>query len=163
MKRFLISASVVAASIALTGCSLLYPNWGTTEKPSDPQTSAPATDTPTTTPSDTPSESPTSSAPVQKAIINLIQSGVDTNSNEVYAVAEVTNAVEDGGQCTLTFTSGTFTKSLTVKAESNVKTTQCFPMNLSTAGFPKGPGFMTIGYSSTAFKGTSTAIPVTIP
>jgi hypothetical protein len=163
MKRFLTSASVLAASIALTGCSLLYPNWGTTEKPSDPQTSAPASETPTTTTTVTPTESPTSAAPVQKAIINLIQSGVDSNNNEVYAVAEITNAVEDGGQCTLTFTSGTFTKSLIVKAESNVKTTQCFPMNLSTTGFPKGPGFMTIGYSSKAFKGTSSAIPVTIP
>ena len=163
MKRFLISASVVAASIALTGCSLLYPNWGTTEKPSDPQTSAPATDTPTTTPSETPTETPTSAPPVQKAILNLIQSGVDTNNNQLYAVAEVTNAVEDGGQCTLTFTSGTFTKSLVVKAESNVKTTQCYPMNLSMTGFPKGPGFMTIAYSSAAFKGVSNAIPVTIP
>jgi len=100
---------------------------------------------------------------VQKAILNIIQSGVDTANGELYAVAEVTNTVEDGGTCTLNYSSGSFTKSVTVKAESNVHTTQCFPISLPLKGLPKGAGTFTVTYESAAFKGTSAANAVAIP
>lgn len=163
MKRILFSAAAIAAAISLTGCSLLYPNWGTEVKPSDPQTSSPSqTSTPTETATETPTETP-SPAAVQKASINIIQSGVDTTNGELYVVAEVTNAVENGGQCILNYSSGSFTKSVTVKAEANVSTTQCFPISLPLKGLPKGAGTFTVTYESAAFKGSSVASAVTIP
>lgn len=163
MKRLLFSCVAVAAAITLTGCSLLYPNWGTEVKPSDPQTSTP---TQTTTPTETPSETPTETqtpAVVQKATLNIIQSGVDTTNGELYVVAEVTNVAENGGQCTINYSSGSFSKALTVKAESNVHTTQCFPISLPLKGLPKGAGTFTVTYESAAFKGSSVASAVTIP
>ncbi|MEY4321691.1 MAG: hypothetical protein RL167_419 [Actinomycetota bacterium] len=163
MKRIAFSAVSISAALLLSGCSLLYPNWGTDQKPSDPQTSS---STPTSTPTETPAETPSeTSTPVvvQKATLNIIQSGVDTANGELYAVAEVTNAVEDGGTCTLNYSSGSFTKSVTVKAESNVHTTQCFPISLPLKGLPKGAGTFTITYESAAFKGTSAANAVAIP
>lgn len=163
MKRIAVSATAISAALLLAGCSVLYPNWGTTEKPSDPETS---TSVPTSTATETPSETPAETTPpvvVQKATINIIQSGVDTANGELYAVAEVTNAVEDGGQCTLNYSSGSFTKAITVKAESNVHTTQCFPISLPLKGLPKGAGTFTITYDSPAFKGTSSPTAVAIP
>lgn len=163
MKRIAISLAAITATALLAGCSVLYPNWGTTQKPSDPETSTPV---PTATPTETPSETPTETATpvvVQKATLNIIQSGVDTANGELYAVAEVTNVVEDGGKCTLNYSSGSFTKAITVKAESNVHTTQCFPISLPLKGLPKGAGTFTITYESPAFKGTSSPTAVAIP
>jgi hypothetical protein len=163
MKRLAFSAISISAAVLLAGCSLLYPNWGTTQKPSDPEIT---TSTPTSTPSETPTETPTETTTpkiVQKATLNIIQSGVDTANGELYAVAEVTNVVEDGGTCTLDYSSGSFTKSVTVKAESNVHTTQCFPINLPLKSLPKGAGTFTITYQSEGYKGTSAPNAVAIP
>jgi PBP1b-binding outer membrane lipoprotein LpoB len=163
MKRLAFSAISISAAMLLAGCSLLYPNWGTTQKPSDPETT---TSSPTSTPTESPSETPSETATpkvVQKATLNIIQSGVDTANGELYVVAEVTNAVEDGGTCTLDYSSGSFTKSVTVKAESNVHTTQCFPINLSLKSLPKGAGTFTITYQSEGYKGTSAPNAVAIP
>ena len=166
MNKFIKGAAVLTAATLLTGCSILYPNWGSTQKPSDPQTSEP-TVTPTESPtaSETPSPTATSTAtkPAAPANINVMQVGVDAANGEVYAVAEVTNAAENGGSCTLTFVSGSTTKTLVVKAEANVTTTQCFPMNLPIKGLPKGAGSVTVSYSSPTFVGTSTAFPISIP
>lgn len=164
MKRLAFSAISISAAMLLAGCSLLYPNWGTTQKPSDPETttSSPSASSPSETPSETPSATETPKV-VQKAILNIIQSGVDTANGELYAVAEVTNVVEDGGTCTLDYSSGSFTKSITVKAESNVHTTQCFPINLPLKSLPKGAGTFTITYQSDGYKGTSAPNAVAIP
>lgn len=164
MNKFIKGAAVLTAAMLLTGCSILYPNWGSTQRPSDPQTSEP-TVTPTESPTDaeTPSPTPTATKPAAPATINVMQVGVDAANGEVYAVAEVTNAAEDGGSCTLTFVSGATTKTLVVKAEANVTTTQCFPMNLRTKGLPKGAASVTVSYSSPNFVGTSTAFPISIP
>ena len=164
MNKFIKGAAVLTAAMLLTGCSILYPNWDTTQKPSDPQTSQPVvTPSDTATPTETPSPTATQTKPAAPATINVMQVGVDAASGEVYAVAEVTNAAENGGTCTLTFVSGATTKTLVVKAEANVTTTQCFPMNLPTKGLPKGAATVTVSYSSPTFVGTSTAFPISIP
>lgn len=155
-----LAASLVA--ISLTGCALLYPNWETTTTPSDPaspsSSSSPA-------PSDTESASPsaTPSTAKAKAQVNFLDSGVDAAAGVIYAVASVSNVVQDGGLCTLTFIGAGKTKTITGKAEANVTTTQCHPLELAIAGLPKGAGLVTMTYDSPTHTGTSTAVGVVIP
>jgi hypothetical protein len=155
-----IAAVTLAAS--LTGCSVLYPNWNTTANPND-------SSTPSTSGSVAPSESasatptPTPTTAKAKAQISFVDSGVDTAGGVIFAVAEITNVVEDGGLCTLTFIGAGKTKTITGKAESNATDTQCHPLELPLAGLPKGAGLITITYSSATHSGTSSAVAVNIP
>ena len=155
-----LTASLV--SISLAGCALLYPNWGTTANPSDSAVpSNSGSPAPTETASATPSASP--SAAKGKAQVTFVDSGVDTAAGVIYAVASVAGVVQDGGLCTLTFIGAGKTKTVTGKAEANVTTTQCHPLELSMAGLPKGAGLITVTYDSPTHTGTSTAVAVVIP
>lgn len=158
MKKLLIAASAIFASVVLSGCALLYPNWGTDQNPSTSESSSP-----TPSASVTPSESPTPTPTKDNAVINLIDLSIDSSAQSVSVVAMVDNASEDGGQCVITLTSGAFTKSVTVKAEANATSTQCFPALVSYIGAPKGNASVTITYSSDKFFGTSKAFGVDIP
>jgi hypothetical protein len=166
MKLKISGIAAVAAALALTatlsGCSVLYPNWNTTANPSDSSNpSASESVAPTASPSA--SASPTPTAAKAKAQIAFVDSGVDAAGGVIFAVAEVTNVVEDGGTCTLTFIGAGKTKAISGKAEANATDTQCHPLELSLAGLPKGAGLITVSYSSDTHSGTSTAIAVTIP
>lgn len=156
-------STVLAASLAaisLSGCALLYPNWETTANPSDPATSSSSSSpAPVETSSPTPSTSPSAA----KAQVTFVDSGVDAAAGVIYAVASVTSVVQDGGLCTLTFIGAGKTKTVTGKAEANVTTTQCHPLELSLAGLPKGAGLITVTYDSPTHTGTSTAVGVVIP
>ena len=166
LKTIRSAVSTVAAAsflaISLAGCALLYPNWETTANPSDPAT-APSSSSPAPvdTASATPSASP--SAAKAKAQVTFVDSGVDAAAGVIYAVASVSNVVQDGGLCTLTFIGAGKTKTVTGKAEANVSTTQCHPLELSLAGLPKGAGLITVTYDSPTYSGTSTAVGVVIP
>jgi hypothetical protein len=166
LKTIRSAVSTVAATslvaISLTGCALLYPNWETTANPSDPATT-PSSSSPA--PVDTASASPSTSpsAAKAKAQITFVDSGVDAAAGVIYAVASVSNVVQDGGLCTLTFIGAGKTKTVTGKAEANVSTTQCHPLELSLAGLPKGAGLITVTYDSPTHNGTSTAVGVVIP
>jgi len=150
------AASLMAISLA--GCSVLYPNWNTSQKPSDSGAPTPSS---SATASASPSASPTTAK--VKALINILDSGVDTAAANVYVVAEITNVVEDGGQCTMTFIGAGQTKTVTGKAEINATDTQCHPLQIPLAGLPKGAGLVTVTYNSATHTGTSAAIAVTIP
>jgi hypothetical protein len=78
-------------------------------------------------------------------------------------VAEVINVVETGGTCTATLTAGSVSKSVTVKAEANASSTQCFPAYVPTAGMPKGTATLVINYSSATAAGSSQPYAVTLP
>ncbi len=158
-------AAVVVLAMGLSGCSLIYPHWG-------------ATTFPTTTPSSSASSAPSASAsasatasasaspsskPIQAATLQILQSNVDGTAGVIDVVAQVTNTSENGGQCTLSVTSGSVTKTQVVRAESNVDTTQCFPMEVSFAGMPKGAATYRVSYSSAGFVGSTPAQAVTIP
>jgi hypothetical protein len=52
---------------------------------------------------------------------------------------------------------------MSVKAESNVTTTQCFPMELSLSGLPKGTALVTVTYESQTHFGVSVGRSVLIP
>ncbi|MDE2409103.1 MAG: hypothetical protein KGL72_02215 [Actinomycetales bacterium] len=157
------SGFVVAAAtlltLSLSGCSMLYPHWGATDFPTDGPTS-----TNTSAPTPTNSASPTqSSVPVQAAKVQLMQVQVDATAGVIDVIAQITNVSEDGGSCTITVVSGSTNKQQTVRAESNVDTTQCFPMELGLNGLTSGTGTVTVTYKSAGYVGSSLSQAITIP
>jgi hypothetical protein len=157
-----ISSATLLLALALSGCSILYPNWNTTAKPGDPATTS-ASPTSVASASASATPSPTATVAAKKAQVSWLDSGVDTAGGVVYGVAEITNAVEDGGTCTLTFIGAGKTKTVSGKAEVNATDTQCHPLQIPLAGLPKGAALITMTYSSPNFAGTSAAVAVTIP
>jgi hypothetical protein len=157
MKKIASIAVAAALALTLSGCSLLYPNWGTTQNPSTSQSVEPSQSA-----SASVEPSPTTSTKGE-AKVEIDMANVDATAGVVSVVAEVTNFNEDGGLCTLTLQAGNQTKKVSVKAESNVTTTQCFPMELSLSGLPKGTGLITVTYESADHFGVSAAQSVLIP
>jgi hypothetical protein len=159
MKKVFVALAVTATAASLSGCALLYPNWGTDQNPSTSMSPSATVESPSASPSESASETPKQTL----AEVSLIDMGVDSGAGSLYVVAEVLNATEDGGKCTITFKSGSATKTVSVKAEANASTTQCFPAYLPIGGLPKGKGVVTITYESEKFFGTSDSYGVTIP
>lgn len=159
MKKIFAAASAALVAITLSGCALLYPNWGTDQNPSTSMSPSATSTSPSASPSESASQTPIQTL----AEVSLIDMGVDSGAGSLYVVAEVLNATENGGKCTITFKSGSATKSVSVKAEANASTTQCFPAYLPIGGLPKGKGVVTITYESEKFYGTSDSYGVTIP
>lgn len=159
MKKVFVALAVTATAVSLSGCALLYPNWGTDQNPSTSMSPSATVESPSASPSESVSETPKQTL----AEVSLIDMGVDSGAGSLYVVAEVLNATEDGGKCTITFKSGSATKTVSVKAEANASTTQCFPAYLPIGGLPKGKGVVTITYESEKFFGTSDSYGVTIP
>jgi hypothetical protein len=88
----------------------------------------------------------------------------DTSAGVLNVVAEVMNFAEDGGTCTLSYYTGTTaTAVVTVKAERNVTSTQCFPFNVDFSALPKGALELTVKYESENHVGESEKFEVTIP
>jgi len=155
--RILAIAALLVASV--TGCSVLYPNWGKpTDKPSP-------TDTQTETPSPTPTETPTDTPDPEKkpATVEIMDAYADGQNGVLQVVAQVTNFSEDGGTCTATFTGGNKSTSVTVNAESNAANTQCRMMEIPLGTLAKGPGTVKVKYDSTEHSGVSAETSVTIP
>lgn len=148
-------AGIALVGLSLAGCSLLYPHWGATTFPtSTASSSSQAPQTPVPTDSASATASPTA-VPVQLAKIVILQNNVDATAGTDSVVAEISNVSEDGGQCTLTVTVGGVSKSQTVRAESNVDTTQCYPMSVPLASLPHGSASMVVTYKSAAYVGSS--------
>lgn len=162
MKKLIAAALVTSSIPMLAGCSLIYPNWGTSAKPSDSATAS-ASQSASASPSDSASASATPSATTSKAAANVDLLDVTVDAGLLQVVAEMTTASEDGGQCTLTFNGSGVTKTLTVKAESNSIDTQCFPMSLRLIDLPSGKGIVSVAYSSANYAGRSSSFSVVIP
>lgn len=160
MKKLFTLITAAGAAVLLTGCALLYPNWGTDQNPS---TSASASPSPTVSASPSASASPAKTK--GKADVKLFDSGYDKTGTapKLYAMADVANFAENGGYCTLTFVGGGVTKSVKVTAEANVQRTQCALMEIPAAGLPKGAGILTVEYFSDNYYGAAPSAPVTIP
>lgn len=162
MKK-LIAAVLVTSSIPmLAGCSLIYPNWGTSAKPSDSATAS-ASASSSATPSESASASATPSASATQAAAHVDLLDVTVDAGQLQVVAEMTTASEDGGKCTLTFNGSGITKTLVVKAEANSVDTQCFPMSLRLIDLPSGKGIVSVAYSSANYAGKSSSASVVIP
>ena len=164
-KAMVAVAIGAAAMLTVSGCSLLYPHAGATTFPTDTAEPKPTkTAKPKPTATETPSPTPTPTTVKKKpATVQIDDASVDTDNGVVTAIAQVTNAFEDGGQCTLTVKSGGTSKTQTVKAETNVSTTQCYPMEVDLAGLKSGDATVTVSYSSDKFSGTSDTWDVVIP
>ncbi|MFM5904822.1 MAG: hypothetical protein ACKORF_01795 [Micrococcales bacterium] len=163
MKQLKVLVLTPTLILSLTGCSLLYPNWGSTGLPTPTET---VTQTQTGEPQPTQSETPTPTPTTvvkKSASVQILQVTPDATAGVIDVIAEVSNVSEDGGLCSLKITVGGVTKSQTVKAESNVSSTQCFPMELPLAGIPKGNANVTVTYESPAYIGSSAAQVVAIP
>lgn len=162
MKKIAIVAILAASTFALSGCALLYPNWGTSTKPSD-SASPSQTASESASPSDSPSPSASASTAKQNAQLNVIEAMADTGSGTLLVVAEVTNVSETGGKCTISVISSGVSKSVTVNAEANAASTQCFPASIPLTGLPKGMAKISITYASSGYQGTLANYVVNIP
>lgn len=157
MKKIALGLVAAAITVSLSGCALLYPNWGTDQSPGTSQSASP-----TESASQTPSASPTK-VTKSKAVIRIDDASADATAGVISVVAEVTNVAQDGGTCTLILQVGNTTKRLPFKAEANVDRTQCFPMEVPLAGLPKGTALVSVEYESSTYFGVSTAQSVLIP
>lgn len=157
MKKFASILVATAIALSLSGCALLYPNWGTDQNPGTSQSAEPSQSS-----SETPSASP---SPVNKAkaTVRIDDAYADATAGVIAVIAEVTNFAQDGGSCTLILQVGNVTKRLTVKAEANVSSTQCFPIEAPLAGLAKGTALVSVEYESSDYFGVSAAQSVVIP
>jgi hypothetical protein len=169
MRRAFIVALGLATALVLAGCTLFYPNAGTSNseliKPTGSSSVTPGDETSqgeATSPSTSPSPSPSVSPTMAPAELNILYS--DTSAGVLNVVAEVSNFAEDGGSCILSYYQGTTATAIaTVKAERNVTSTQCFPFNVSFSSVPKGTLSLTVSYASNNHIGESQKFEVIIP
>ncbi len=155
MKFRIVSAAVImCATLPLAGCDFLTPNWDAL-KPTDTPSTAQPSETPT------PTQEPTTTPDLDKVEVVVFDATADGGGIDV--IANVPNVSEDGGTCTLTVSQAGTKKEVTVKAESNVTDTQCFPMHLPRTGFVSGPATFTVSYLSSTSSGVSPLSQVDIP
>jgi len=161
MKRILFAGFSVAALVALAGCTLFYPN---NDQNQDPvaQTSLTLSAFPSPTEEPEPSPSPSVASTKAAAKIQVLYS--DTSQGFLEVIAEVTNFAEDGGSCKLLSYSGNTSKVVgTFQAESNVGTTQCFPIKVEFSSLTKGTSTVAVVYESNAYIGESEKFEVNVP
>lgn len=153
--RFLLVPVALASVATLGGCAFLTPNWNALRPTNKP--------TPSVSASETPSPTPTQTTPVKLESVDITILNSDANAGGIDVIAQASNISEDGGSCTLTVSQAATKKTVTVRAESNVTDTQCFPLHLALTGFSSGPATFTVTYKSGAYQGTSVVSSVTIP
>lgn len=157
MKKFRFLVLCLTLIGVLSGCTLLYPNWGKpTDSPSPTDTSTPK---PTETKTETPTPKPTDKA---KAEVEILDAYVDSPNGILQVIASANNFSEDGGTCTATFNGGGKTVKASTTAESNASNTQCKPIEIPLGGLPRGAGVVTVSYESKGYYGTSQSVAVTI-
>jgi hypothetical protein len=157
MKKIASVLVATAIAVSLSGCALLYPNWGTDQNPGTSQSAEPSQST-----SESTSASPTV-APKSKAKVEITDAYADAAAGTLSVVASVANIAQDGGTCTLILQNGNTTKRLPFKAEANVTTTQCHPMDVPLAGLVKGSALVSVEYESADYFGTSATQSIAIP
>jgi uncharacterized protein YceK len=159
MKKIALVLVATAITLSLSGCALLYPNWGTTQSPG---TSASAQPSQSASSSASASATPTTPSKA-KATVQIDDASSDATAGTISVIAEVTNVAEDGGTCTLILQAGNTTKRVDFKAEANVNTTVCHPMTIPLTGLPKGTALVSVQYQSAGYQGLSAAQSVVIP
>lgn len=139
--KFLIATIGLFATLTFSGCSIFYPNPNTTP-------------TATKTPTETPTETPTVDPELKKVDINIIDASAFKDNGTIDIIAEASGILEDDGNCTLKLVQGKISQTVTVEAESNVSSTQCFPMSVSISEFKIGDVAYTVSYKSPKHSGT---------
>jgi hypothetical protein len=161
MKRIFFAGFSVAALVALAGCTLFYPN---NDQNQDPVAQTSLTPSAFPSPTEEPEPSPSPSVASTKAAAKIQVLYSDTSQGFLEVIAEVTNFAEDGGQCTLISYSGNTSKVVgTFQAESNVGTTQCFPIKVEFSSLTQGTSTVAVVYESNAYIGESERFEVNVP
>jgi hypothetical protein len=177
MPRFLLAAAAVSAALALSGCSVFYPNWGATGLPEEPFDNAEVA--PSVIEEETPEPevgepdvatsepAPTGTAEpeiVQAQVgVDIVMAVVEQEFGVLTVIAQVPGISENGGSCELKFIGGNTERVLTVSAEQSSSYTQCFPIELPLEGLPQGSALVTVSYESERYIGRSAASSVVIP
>ena len=164
MKKIVILATTALSILALTGCSMFYPNWGATALPtSTPTASATESPTPTPTPTGSASASPTPTNLIS-AEVQILDASADATAGTITVIAQVNNVTETGGSCTATVKDAGVTKTYaSVGAESNAASTQCFAITIPLDGLASGTAAVQVNYVSSTAAGKSNFFAVTIP
>lgn len=138
MKQKVITAGLaLVLTAALAGCSLFYPNTEPTPTPTPTQTETP-----------TPTPTPTVDPNLKKVEINIRDASAFKDNGTVDVIAEALGIMEDEGRCTLVVSQGAVSETVTVNAETNVTSTQCFPMSVPLSSFKDGNLKFTVTYLS---------------
>lgn len=175
MPKFAFITLVALGSLGLSGCSVFYPNAGATSLPEESETSQMQSADPTE--NSAPSQDEDQSAPAEPSAavtkvpkitlletpVEIIMAVPEPAFGVLTVVAQLPSLSESGGTCTLRLISGSVEKTMEVKAEPSSSYTQCFPIELSLDGIPKGTAVLTVSYSSDYHFGSSENQSVVIP
>jgi hypothetical protein len=142
-NKLIIAGAFIVATLTLGGCSLFYPNPTPTDTP-----------TPTKTETPTPTPTPTVDPNLNEVKVNIINTSAFRDNGNVEIIAEALGILEDNGSCALTLSQSGSKQTVTVKAEPNVNSTQCFPMSIPVSGFKDGNVSYTVTYLSDKSTGT---------
>ncbi|MEN9713782.1 MAG: hypothetical protein RLZZ164_446 [Actinomycetota bacterium] len=156
MKKIALAATTLTLATSLSGCALLYPHWGTTDNPGSSASSQPSSSASAS------ASASASDVPKKAAKVQIDSSSIDPATGMLEVWAQATNFNEDGGLCTLTIQAGTTTKTVSAKASSNVTSTQCYALDISTSGLPKGTALITVSYDSAEYAGSSAGQSIVI-
>jgi flagellar basal body-associated protein FliL len=104
---------------------------------------------------DTP-KPPTQNTSSGKQAVNVLLTNASIINNTVRASGFVTNIVQDGGECTYTFTNGASTLTKKANTLTNPTSTTCETVTFSPAELPaSGTWKVVLKYSSSNAEGTS--------
>jgi hypothetical protein len=150
-QKFLTAGLAFALAVAFSGCSMFYPNEQPT--PTSTNTEEP---TPTVTPT------PTLDPDLTRVDINILNTSAFRDNGYIQVIAEALEVMEEDGKCTLKVTQGDMSQSVTVSAEPNVTSTQCFPMEVPINGFTDGNISYTVTYVSSKSAGVTESLGMEI-
>jgi hypothetical protein len=145
-QKYFVAGVGIVVTLALSGCSLFYPNSTPTPEP---------TKTATATPTSEPTPEPTIEPSLSKVEIGIIDSSAFIDNGYVEVVAEALNVLEDDGKCTLTLTQGKTIQKVTVSAVQNVRSTVCTSMQVPIKNFKATNIDYSVTYVSSKSEGTS--------
>lgn len=126
-----------------------------------PDATDPAAPDDGTTPTAAPSAPPTG-APDQRQETAVTIVTADTAPSGDLEVGAFVAAIDDGGTCTLTATSGARTLSATTSAVPDATTTSCGALSLAAADLAPGTWRLAVAYESATLRGTSAPVQVTV-
>jgi hypothetical protein len=97
------------------------------------------------------------------ATANVIVSDASQYGDTVEVRAYVSNAAETGGTCTVTFSQGTSSFSVSSQAAMAASSTQCGAIDVPVSRFPtKGTWNVAVQYTSSALAGQAQATTITV-
>jgi hypothetical protein len=150
-QKFLTAGLALALAVSVSGCSMFYPN----EEPTP-------TATTTEEPSPTATPTPTIDPDLTPVDVNILNTSAFRDNGYIQVIAEALEVMEEDGKCTLKVTQGDMSQSVTVSAEPNVTSTQCFPMEVPINGFTNGAITYSVTYISSKSTGAVDSLKMEI-